>query len=357
MRMGTLAVSLLSKMQLGGIIHRTLARCHRIVWLVGVEFAQPVRWIPPSPNSAPPQNTITRRHRRHPRHTRRLLWRRRIMITSMLASLSFTPIAQRLCGTSWRLRLSIGQEPDGARLAMTVDATFNDDAAPDAEALLGPSQGELQGTRSLSPLQPSTSFVGPQGTMNVPLGAHGAWQTETSVELEDLGVALNWFLDFPEGTERNGVTLPAGPLFFTGACWDAGALATAEVEVEQLASALARQTADADGLVAATKTGNPWERFRATRRVVLAREEEVRLETRLEKHRMSKVASPGSTAAPPRPPRTATVGSRRRYYALWSGRAAQSPIRVGAAGEQRCLVRCLGSARTSHGACPSPART
>tara|TARA_B100000795_G_scaffold223277_1_gene178428 strand:- start:507 stop:1289 length:783 start_codon:yes stop_codon:yes gene_type:complete len=238
---------------------------------------------------------------------------------------------------------------------MTVDATFNDDAAPDAEALLGPSQGELQGTRSLSPLQPSTSFVGPQGTMNVPLGAHGAWQTETSVELEDLGVALNWFLDFPEGTERNGVTLPAGPLFFTGACWDAGALATAEVEVEQLASALARQTADADGLVAATKTGNPWERFRATRRVVLAREEEVRLETRLEKHRMSKVASPGSTAAPPRPPRTATVGSRRRYYALWSGRAAQSPIRVGAAGEQRCLVRCLGSARTSHGACPSPA--
>ena len=211
------------------------------------------------------------------------------MLASLLASLSITPIAQRLCGTSWRLRLSIGQEPDGARLAMTVDATFNDDAAPDAEALLGPSQGELEGTRSLSPLGPSTSFVGPKGTVSVPLGTHGAWQTETSVELEDLGVALNWFLDFPDGAERNGVTLPAGPLFFTGACWDAGALATAEVEVEQLASALARQTADAADLVAATKTGNPWERFRATRRVVLAREEEVKLETRLEKCRMLKV--------------------------------------------------------------------
>ena len=239
------------------------------------------------------------------------------MLASLLASLSITPIAQRLCGTSWRLRLSIGQEPDGARLAMTVDATFNDDAAPGAEALLGPSQGELEGTRSLSPLGPSTSFVGPKGTVSVPLGTHGAWQTETSVELEDLGVALNWFLDFPDGAERNGVTLPAGPLFFTGACWDAGALATAEVEVEQLASALARQTADAVDLVAATKTGNPWERFRATRRVVLAREEEVKLETRLEKCRMLKVWPPAQLATRP--------------LALWSGRAAQSPIRVGAA--------------------------
>ena len=99
------------------------------------------------------------------------------MLGSMLASLAFTPIAQRLCGTNWRLRLSIGQEPDGARLAMTVDACFNDVAAPDgAKTLLGPAQGDLQGTRLLSPLQSTTSFIGLQGTVDVPLGAEGAWQ-------------------------------------------------------------------------------------------------------------------------------------------------------------------------------------
>ena len=60
-------------------------------------------------------------------------------------------------------------------------------------------------------------FVG-SGGESVVAASGGAWSTEPS------GVpgasTLNFFVDFPQDAVRNDVTLPAGRVFFSGACWE-----------------------------------------------------------------------------------------------------------------------------------------
>ena len=69
-------------------------------------------------------------------------------------------------------------------------------------------------------MQLGTPRVGP-GQWDPSHGLGCSIEPPISLHLSIPGVALNWFVEFPDGAERNGVTLPAGPLFFTGACWDA----------------------------------------------------------------------------------------------------------------------------------------
>ena len=58
------------------------------------------------------------------------------------------------------------------------------------------------------------------------MAAGGAWSAQ---EPQQCGQRLlRFFVDFPQDARRNDVTLPAGRLFFSSACWDATEMASAE---------------------------------------------------------------------------------------------------------------------------------
>ena len=81
------------------------------------------------------------------------------------------------------------------------------------------------------------SFVGAQGEVRVPVSG-GAW-TAAPTGQERGQRALRWYLDFPEEVRRNDVTIPAGRVFFSTACWDGAGPEGAErqpAEAAQLSS-------------------------------------------------------------------------------------------------------------------------
>ena len=49
--------------------------------------------------------------------------------------------------------------------------------------------------------------------------AGGAWTAKPLPWARGLYI-LRWYVDFPEGVERNDVSIPAGRVFFSGACFD-----------------------------------------------------------------------------------------------------------------------------------------
>lgn len=61
------------------------------------------------------------------------------------------------------------------------------------------------------------SFVGAQGEVKVPVSG-GAWTAASTGQYGQR--VLRFYLDFPEEVTRNDVSIPAGRVFFSSACWD-----------------------------------------------------------------------------------------------------------------------------------------
>ena len=69
------------------------------------------------------------------------------------------------------------------------------------------------------------SFVSSQGEVVVK-SEGGAWSAQPTGQCGEH--LLRFYLDFPEGAARNDVSLPAGRLYFSSACWDKDERAAAE---------------------------------------------------------------------------------------------------------------------------------
>lgn len=97
----------------------------------------------------------------------------------------------------------------GTRLAVPLSVRFSDDVVDMGigEETLNPSSGGRYAKRL---------YCDDRGGPVRSTG--GAWSAQPS----DVRGArsLNFFLDFPEGATRDDVTLPAGRVFFSCACWD-----------------------------------------------------------------------------------------------------------------------------------------
>ena len=134
----------------------------------------------------------------------------------------------------------------------------------------------------MSILSPTASFVGAQGLVEVPIADTAAWRATTTRETEDLGALLRFYLDFPQGAERNDVELPAGRVFFTGgAFWDADGLKSAEAKLASLEADYERQYEESTARAKAVDNASPLGRIRAVRAAVLAQDEVVNLRRRI----------------------------------------------------------------------------
>ena len=69
------------------------------------------------------------------------------------------------------------------------------------------------------------SFVGPQGEVRV-RATGGAWAVRPSGR--DGASAVRFYLDFPDGAERNDVSLPAGRVYMSCACYEGTSLTAVE---------------------------------------------------------------------------------------------------------------------------------
>ena len=132
--------------------------------------------------------------------------------------------AAALAGLESRLTLSVGREDgtwmakewgaSGARLSLPLQVTFSDERLdlgfPGEEALGG------RGARRLECAE--GRFVGPKGETVVRTDG-GAWTT-SAIPGPPGQFKLRFFIDFPDGAERNDVSIPAGRVFFSGACFD-----------------------------------------------------------------------------------------------------------------------------------------
>lgn len=126
-----------------------------------------------------------------------------------------------------QLTLNVGREPgtfmpkdwgaSGARFSLPLRVRFSDEVVDldyCGEATLNPSGGRYAKKLYCE----GGSFVGAQGEAFV-RSTGGAWSAEQRGRQPGAS-SLNFFLDFPEEAVRNDVTLPAGRVFFSCACWD-----------------------------------------------------------------------------------------------------------------------------------------
>merc|ERR1719182_1399919 len=104
----------------------------------------------------------------------------------------------------------------GGLLSLPLSLRFSDEVVdlgvPGEESLNG---GARYAKRLLCD---GGSFISAQGVQRVECSG-GAWATDSSPITG--ARSLNFFLDFPEEAARNDVTLPAGRVYFSGACWEA----------------------------------------------------------------------------------------------------------------------------------------
>jgi hypothetical protein len=101
----------------------------------------------------------------------------------------------------------------GTRLVLpNLDVEFTNAKSAEKEQLLG------QGSASQLVMQPLTkpTFVGIDGQKEVPV-EKGAFCISGANKV--LRNSFRFYLDFPEGAERNDVKLPAERVFFTSTCW------------------------------------------------------------------------------------------------------------------------------------------
>ncbi|KAL3788322.1 hypothetical protein ACHAWO_008551 [Cyclotella atomus] len=144
-------------------------------------------------------------------------------------SASNTALLSRLQTIQAELLISIGRIPgtamppewaaSGAKLGFALEVEFTDEPCEyemTKERLL--KSDALMGTKLLSvePLNVPT-FVSTKGkeTIKVKPGAYGC-QIQG---LESRQYAFRFFLDFPEGSKRNDVELPAEKIYFLSSCW------------------------------------------------------------------------------------------------------------------------------------------
>ncbi|KAL3937403.1 MAG: hypothetical protein SGBAC_007494 [Bacillariaceae sp.] len=125
------------------------------------------------------------------------------------------------------LQVSVGRIPgtampkewaaSGARLVFPLEVEFTDELCEDYEMtkdnLL---KQATKNPRAVVPLN-EPSFVSTKGQeiIDVKEGAFGC-QLQTAQAQQ---YALRFFLDFPNGAERNDVTLPAERIYFLWSCW------------------------------------------------------------------------------------------------------------------------------------------
>lgn len=136
-----------------------------------------------------------------------------------------------LDGLECRINLDVGREPgtwmekdwgeSGARLVLPIKVRFTNDqidlGIPGEEGLGG------RYCRKLQVLDDAISFVGPQGQVEVPV-LDGGWATLPILnqKMEAGERKLRFFLDFPEGAQRNDVSIPSGRVFFSSAVLPGG---------------------------------------------------------------------------------------------------------------------------------------
>lgn len=166
----------------------------------------------------------------------------------------------KLAGSSWRITLNVGREPgmhqmpedwakSGARLSLPLEISFTDDLVsgsdPGGDWLW--TIEELACCPSRRLLATAGSFVGAQGEVNVPVH-HGGWLAEPP---DRCGMSvLRFYLDFPDGAQRNDAVLPAGRVFFQAACWDESDLNAFEAEAEVVQAELDELQGGGDRTVA-----------------------------------------------------------------------------------------------------------
>ncbi|CAJ1968508.1 unnamed protein product [Cylindrotheca closterium] len=125
------------------------------------------------------------------------------------------------------LQISVGRIPgtampkewaaSGARLAFSLEIEFTDELCSDyemtKESLL---QQATKNPRLVVPLN-EPSFVSTKGQEKIVVkeGAFGC-QLQTPQAQQ---YALRFFLDFPNGAQRNDVTLPSERIYFLWSCW------------------------------------------------------------------------------------------------------------------------------------------
>lgn len=200
---------------------------------------------------------------------------------------------QLVANTNHKLLLSVGRVPgtamppewasSGARLAFAVDVSFKQEYSQSKtgeERLLGPSQ-----TRIIEPVtQPTFVSVSGEETVKVLVGA---WSTISASERSGRAF-LRFFLDFPEGAQRNDVILPSERVYFGSCCWVVGdeldrAKQVARITKEKI-NALECELA---AMREASKEKNAFQQATSIRPMVLLTEEKDFLQTRLAKEQRS----------------------------------------------------------------------
>lgn len=166
----------------------------------------------------------------------------------------------------------------GARLAFPLELEFTDELCSDyqmtKESLL---QQATKNPRAVVPLN-EPSFVSTKGqeTIVVKEGAFGC-QLQTAQAQQ---YALRFFLDFPNGAQRNDVTLPAERIFFLWSCWIVN---EKSIEMaEALKSRLEERIAECQQELEAFKQQNLLQQAMSLRQNVLVAEKQGKLKAQLQ---------------------------------------------------------------------------
>ena len=120
-----------------------------------------------------------------------------------------------LQGSSWRLKLDIGRTEGGARLPLSLEVCFTREPVSGGDLLWSVDEPSCCPAKRLL-VTSAPTIVGADGEVAVAVGA-GGWLAEPE---DRCGRStLRFYLDFPDGAERNGARLPPGRVFFSSACW------------------------------------------------------------------------------------------------------------------------------------------
>ena len=125
--------------------------------------------------------------------------------------------------SAWRMTLDI--QSGGARLAVPLEITFSDEPVASGDFRWTVEEPTCCPARRL--LASAGAFVGPKGEVSVE-ARPGGWLAEPPDRCGRS--ALRFYIDFPDGAQRNGAALPPGRAFFRAACWDGAQLRQFEAE-------------------------------------------------------------------------------------------------------------------------------
>ena len=145
-----------------------------------------------------------------------------------------------LAGTTWSMKLNVGREPNtrmpeawaksGARLLLSsMQVEFQDELVDGDNLPLRWTVEEPACCPARRLKATAGSFVGASGEVTVAV-RDGGWLAEPADRCGQR--VLRFYLDFPDGAQRNDAVLPAGRVFFNTHCWDGAELATYKAEAE-----------------------------------------------------------------------------------------------------------------------------